>query len=448
MKRIALVSLGCDKNLVDSEVALGKLVTHGYNVFSSLDDAHLVVLNTCAFIHEACVETENWIEKLVALKKKDPHKVLVVMGCYVQRFQNALSRKYPAIDYWIGVNDFPRLVEILGNGGHRSSSQVYVHAPLFLYDHKTERMLSTPSHYAYVKIAEGCNNRCSFCLIPSLRGPLRSRPWESVVEEVTHLLDMGIKEVILVAQDLTAYGLDLYGKRALPLLLRRVGEVLPTQSWLRLLYLSPYGLDRDLLETMATIPQIVKYLDVPLQHINAQILCRMNRRLTRQDIEERITLARTLLPRAFFRTTFMVGFPGEDENAFEELLEFVAQSRFERMGAFMYSDEPGTPAFSLTPKVDEEVKRVRYEQLMSLQKRIMKEVHRDLVGKTIEVIIDHKPLEEKGRKFVWGRTFGDAPDVDGVIKIWLDKNGDYLPGTIGTVKIIRSSAYQLEGEIV
>ncbi|MGC8777425.1 MAG: 30S ribosomal protein S12 methylthiotransferase RimO [Candidatus Caldatribacteriaceae bacterium] len=448
MRYLAFISLGCDKNLVDSEVALGKLVSAGYNSFSSFEEAQLIVLNTCAFIDDACREAEEWIEKLVTLKKGDPQKTIVVMGCYVERFQTKLPLRYPEIDYWIGVNDFPNIGEILKKNGCDIPPRIFVSSPPFLYDQKTERLLSTPSHYAYIKIAEGCNNHCSFCVIPSIRGPLRSRPWESIVEEALNLVSMGVREIILVAQDLSSYGLDLYRRRTLPLLLRKLGDNLPDSMWLRLLYLSPYGLNDELLEAVVSTKQVVKYLDVPLQHVNSRILKAMNRPLRKEQIEEKFSMIRRLIPGIFLRTTFMVGFPGEDEESFEELLDFVAHFRFERMGAFIYSEQKDTPACSLMPKVPGEVKKERYHRLMNLQKEIMARIHRDFLGKDMETILDEGPHRERGRWYFWGRTYGDAPQVDGRIKVWGAERHRATPGMVVKTKIKKSSAYDLEGEII
>lgn len=447
MKHIAFVSLGCDKNLVDSEIALGKLVSAGYNSFSSLEEAQFLILNTCAFIDDARRETEEWIKKFVLLKKKDPRKVLVIMGCYVERLREKLLALYPEVDYWVGVNDFPNIVEILESGEGDASARLFINGPPFLYDHKTERLLATPSHYAYVKIAEGCSNRCSFCVIPIIRGPLRSRPWETIVKEALNLVEMGVREIILVAQDLSSYGLDLYHRRYLPFLLKKLGENLPYSVWLRLLYVSPYGLDDQFLEAVVSTRQVVKYLDIPLQHINARLLRSMNRPFSRAQMEEKLFRIRERIPGIFLRTTFMVGFPSEDEEAFEELLSFVAHFRFERMGAFVYSPEVGTPAYSLGRRVEEAVKEERYQMLMRLQEQIMEGIHHGLVGKTVEVILDEGP--QGGRKpYFWGRTYGDAPQVDCRTKVWVTGEKRFIPGMIVNVKIGKSSAYELEGEIV
>jgi ribosomal protein S12 methylthiotransferase len=259
---------------------------------------------------------------------------------------------------------------------------------------------------------------------------------------------MGVREIILVAQDSSSYGLDLYHRRALPLLLKKLGENLPQSTWLRILYFSPYGLNDELLEVIASTPQVVKYLDIPLQHINPGILKAMHRPLDRAQIEKRIAAIRRFIPGIFLRTTFMVGFPGEDERSFQELLDFAALVRFERMGAFTYSEQEGTMASSLDAKVQEETKRERYERLMDLQRRIMEERHRDFLGREIEVILDEGPRGRKEHSYFWGRTHGDAPQVDGRVKVWVTKKKPVYPGTVVQVRIQRTSAYELEGEMV
>ncbi len=442
MKRIAFVSLGCDKNLVDSELALGSLLLRGYNAIVSPEEAEWVFLNTCAFIRPSCQETEEWIQKFVRLKRKDPRKKIVVLGCYVERFREKAASRYRDVDYWIGVHNLPRLVDILD----KSRRGVFLSSSPSVYHHDDPRVLSTPPHYAYVKIAEGCSHRCSFCLIPALRGPLRSRPIDSIVEETRRLAERGVSEIILVAQDLTAYGLDFYGTRSLPSLLRELGKVLPENVWVRLLYLAPEGVDEALAEALASVPQVVKYLDVPLQHVDPWILQRMGRPFVFEHIKERLVSIRRRIPQIFFRTTFMVGFPGEEEGHFERLVQFVKEFRFERMGAFMYSDEEGTEAFLLQPKVPEEVKRERYALLMEIQKEVIEEVHRGLKGKVLTVILDEELCHGR-EKFFWGRTQGDAPEVDCRVKVRIRK-GLFKPGMKIPVRITSTDAYELGGEVL
>ncbi len=441
MKKIALVSLGCDKNLVDTEVALGTLLSRGYNFFSSPEEAQVLILNTCAFIEEACRETEAWIEKLSFLKEAYPPKKLLVMGCYAQRWGREKSFVYPAVDYWVGVNDFPSLVDVLED---KFPGKCFLDSPPFVYNHETERVLSTPSHYAYLKIAEGCNHRCSFCLIPSIRGSLRSRTMESIEKEALNLVAQGVKEIILVAQDLSSYGLDLYHRKMLSPLLRRLDEILPPGIWLRLLYFSPEGLDCEFIKTMRGSSHIVKYLDIPLQHVDSALLQRMRRPSSIEEIREKLEKLRESVPDIFLRTTFLVGFPGEDEEAFQRLLSFVEDFRFERMGAFAYSESPDVSSASLYPKVEEKVKQERYKELMKAQEKVMREFHSSLVGRELEVIVD-EVQRENGINHCWGRTYGDAPEVDGKIS-FSSRKSKLKRGEIVKVKVTESSSYELKGE--
>ena len=441
MKSLALVSLGCDKNLVDSEVALGKLLSSGFQILTSPEEADLVLVNTCAFITPACQESESWIERVIGFKHDHPNQTIAVMGCYVQRYGNQLSQKYPEVDYWIGVNDFPKIVDILSGRNGR----VYVDEPLYLYNELTERLLSTPSHYAYLKISEGCSHRCSFCVIPSIRGKQRSRTIESIQKEAMNLVHMGVKEIILIGQDIGSYGLDWEGKRRLSQLLRVLDRTLPGGIWLRLLYLSPDSIDPELIETLATSEKICKYLDLPLQHIHPDILRSMNRSPDIDRVFDHLNDLRRSIPGLFLRTTLMVGFPGESEPIFDALVSFVKSFRFERLGCFTYSEQPGTPATRLPSPVEETIKQERYKKIMKIQEKIVSDFHRSLVGTTIEVILDHAPVSKKKSTFI-GRTYGDAPDVDGRIKLVVDhKTTLCRPGDILKATIIKSDRYDLEG---
>ncbi|MCX7731117.1 MAG: 30S ribosomal protein S12 methylthiotransferase RimO [Candidatus Caldatribacterium sp.] len=441
MKRIAFISLGCDKNLVDSEVALGNLLVHGYNCIVPPEEAEWIFLNTCAFIRPSCEETEAWIRKLVHLKKKDPRKKIVVLGCYVERFREKAPLQYQEVDYWVGVHDLFRLPEILSSG----RKGVFVGSPPTIYTHENPRILSTPPHYAYVKIAEGCSHRCSFCLIPSIRGPLRSRPIPSIVTEARSLWEGGVREIILVAQDLTAYGLDLYRKRSLPELLWALAENLPEKVWIRLLYLSPEGITKELVEAIASIPHVVKYLDIPLQHVDPFILQRMHRFWDFTRIRRTLEEVRERIPTITLRTTFIVGFPGEEEEHFQNLLKFVTEFQFERLGVFKYFDEEGTLSSSLEPKVPEEVKEQRYWQLIETQKRVMERVHASLLGEVFEVLLDMGPTRDAKGIFFLGRTQKDAPQVDCQVKV-RPRKSDLKRGQWCHVRITRTSAYELEGE--
>lgn len=441
MKRIAFITLGCDKNLVDAEVALGNLLVHGYNYIVPPEDAEWIFLNTCAFIRPSCEEAESWIEKLINLKRKDPRKKIVVLGCYVERFRERALLRYQEVDYWIGVHDIFRLPQIL----LRERKGIFLDSPPSIYTHESPRFLSTPPHYAYVKIAEGCPHRCSFCVIPSIRGPLRSRPIDSIVAEVRSLCKQGVQEVILVAQDLTSYGLDLYRKRSLPDLLRALAERLPESIWIRLLYLSPEGVNEELIDVVASTPHVVKYLDIPLQHVEPWILKRMHRFSHFEKLREKLERLRERIPDVTLRTTFIVGFPGEEEEHFQNLLRFVEEFRFERMGAFKYFDEEGTLSFLIKPKVPEDVKEHRYRRLMETQKGVMEKFHQSLRGRVLEVLLDEGPLQDTEGVFFLGRTEKDAPDVDCQVKVRL-RQGSLRRGQKCQVRITQTSAYELEGE--
>ncbi|WP_438314978.1 30S ribosomal protein S12 methylthiotransferase RimO [Candidatus Caldatribacterium sp. SIUC1] len=443
MKRIAFVTLGCDKNLVDSEVVLGKLLVHGYNAVVPPEEAEWVFLNTCAFIRPSCEEAEAWIRRLIRLKKKDPRKKIVVLGCYVERFRERAASRYREVDFWVGVHEIFRLPDIISSG----KRGVFLGSSPSIYTHTDPRILSTPPHYAYLKIAEGCLHRCSFCLIPALRGPLRSRPISSVVEEARLLEKAGVREIVLVAQDLTSYGLDLYRQRSLGRLLQALGEALQEDTWIRLLYLSPEGIDDTVIEAVASIPQVVKYLDIPLQHVVPDILQRMRRFSSFEEIRRRLEKIRDRIPGVALRTTFMVGFPGEGEEHFLRLLDFVQAFRFERMGAFMYSDEEGTLSFALEPKVPEEVKERRYAALMEAQRDVMESVHRTYRGMAFEVLLDEGPLWSEQGPFFLGRTAKDAPEVDCRVKVWT-RGVNLRRGQRVAVRITTTSAYELEGEVL
>ncbi|WP_369017437.1 30S ribosomal protein S12 methylthiotransferase RimO [Thermatribacter velox] len=445
MKKVALVSLGCDKNLVDSEVILGKLLTREPCALVSPEEAEVVILNTCAFIEEACQESEAWIRKIVGLKKKHRAKKIVVAGCYVQRFRDSVVSLYPEVDLWVGVNDFPDLPYLLDRV---LPKKVVADSPFYLYDHTTERVISGPPYLGFLKIAEGCNNRCSFCVIPAIRGPLRSRSIDSIVREVENFLEMGVKEIILIAQDTASYGVDLYGKRALPDLLKTLDQLLSSEHWLRVLYFSPQGLSEEFLEVFANSKRVVKYLDIPLQHVDPDILVKMNRPA---HIEKTFYFLRTMrksIPQLFLRTTFMVGFPGESESSFQKILLAMEELSFERAGVFAYSEQEGTPASRLFPKVPASLKTQRLKAVRKKQEEIMRKRHRALVGSTVEVIVEKGPLWENNGSsrmlYYLGRSYGDAPDVDCEVKIQT-RNKHLKPGTICTMKVTAGKTYLLEG---
>jgi len=447
MRKIALISLGCDKNLVDSEIILGKLLAREPCALVSPEEAELVILNTCAFIEEACQESESWIEKIVKLKKQHRTKKIIVAGCYAQRFQDKATSLYPEVDLWVGVNNFPDLPSLLEKA---PSQKVITNGLPYLYDHTTERIISGPPYLGFLKIAEGCNNRCSFCVIPAIRGPLRSRSIDSITKEVENLLELGVKEIILIAQDTASYGIDLYKKRALPELLKALDRLLSSEHWLRILYFSPQGLNEKFLEAFANSKRVVKYLDIPLQHVDPNILFKMNRSPQIEKTFDFLKIMRKNIPQLFLRTTFMVGFPGESDTSFQKILLAMEEFPFERVGVFAYSEQEETPASKLFPKVPTELKTQRLKAIKKKQEEIMKKRHQSLVGSKIEVIIEKGPFSERNGSskafYYLGRSYGDAPEVDCEVKI-KTRNKYLKPGTIDKMEVTAGKIYLLEGEL-
>jgi ribosomal protein S12 methylthiotransferase len=411
MRKVGMLSLGCPRNLVDAESALGKLVKKGWQVVD-IEKADLAIINTCAFIDEAKQESINAILDLVELKKKGKIKKIVVAGCLPQRYRESLRAELPEVDSFTGN---PAL------------------------DQGLSRFAITPRHYAYLKICESCLNNCSFCVIPKIKGKFTSLDSAAVLKRVVLLQKQGISELNIIGQDIAGYGMDLYGKRLLPELLRRIVKEAKRIGWIRLLYLYPDAIVNELLEVMAAEPRICKYIDLPVQHINGRILKLMNRRTTDKDIRCLIDKIRKKIPEAAIRTSLIVGFPSETEAEFAELLGFLKEVKFERLGAFTYSREEGTPAYGMPGQLPEKVKSERFNRVMSAQKIVSEENNRKFLGKTIEVLID-----EKGKGDYLGRSQHDAPEVDGTVYL---KSGRRLkPGDFVKVKITDTLEYDLVGE--
>ncbi len=445
MKRAAVISLGCDKNLVDSEVVSGKLLEEGFDCLCSPEEADCVVLNTCAFMEDACRESYEWIEKLCSLKKNSTDKTLLVMGCLPSRFGEDLTVRFPSVDCWVTPDALPHVPRLL-----QEKAQGYItEKKPYLYNEATARLLSTPSHFAYLKIAEGCNHRCTFCIIPRLRGPLRSRSLASIEKEARNLAGMGVKEFILVAQDVGSYGVDLYHRRALPLLLRRLGKVLPAESWIRLLYVSPESLNNELIEAIAGIPQVCRYVDIPLQHADPKILQAMNRPPNIEPVLDTIQYLRSLLPEMVFRTTLVTGFPGEGEEEHQKVLELMRAVTFERLGVFPYSEGSDCASSSLHPKVPGEIALQRAGEIMALQKKIMHSFHLSLLGKKIPVIVEEKVSSgaRRGRGKYAGRSYADAPGVDCHISL-RGVPGNGQTGSLRMAKVTRANIFELEGVLL
>lgn len=439
---VVIVSLGCNKNLVDSEVMAGILSEKGYELVASPSEANIGIVNTCGFIESAKQESVDAILDLVDYAQSEQRPfVLIVAGCLSQRYADELLDEFPEVNAVVGTGEFFRIDEILDRvySGERVKA---VGTPSYLYDHRTPRLLSTPRHYAYLKIADGCNNRCSYCAIPSIRGCMRSRKQESVVFEARALADAGCKELILVAQDTTAYGVDLYGRPALLDLVRAVSRV-DGIEWIRLLYTYPTRITDDLLRVIADEPKVVRYLDIPIQHVNKRILASMNRSGDRASLSRMIGRIREAVPGVTIRTSLIVGYPGETDDEFSELLEFVAEQELDRVGVFIYSQEEGTPAGQMPDQVPEQVKKERYAELMELQKSISLKKMKRRIGSVERVIIDG--VSEESSLLTVGRSEGEAPEVDGLIYIG---NAHPQPGSFVNVRLTDASEYDLVGEVV
>lgn len=440
-QRVSLVSLGCAKNLVDAEVMLGHLPADRYEITTDEASADIIVVNTCSFIDEAKEESVEMILDLAEHKETGQCSLLIVAGCMPQRYRDDLAKELPEVDLFIGTGDAPRIVELIENR-NVDAAPLEIGTPDYLYDHDTPRLRSSPFYSTYVKIAEGCDNRCSFCVIPEVRGTLRSRTIESVVAEIERLVAEGVKEVNLIAQDVTAYGVDYCGSSQLVELLRELVKIEGLQ-WLRLLYAYPDGITDDLLELMAAEEKLCNYLDVPLQHIDDEVLAMMSRRVDEVAIRQLIERIRHRLPDVTLRTSLIVGFPGETDEQFNKLLAFVKEGHFERVGVFRYSREEGTPAAALENQVPARIKRARYHKIMKAQSRVSFRKNRELIGQVESVLVEG--FSEETELLLRGRSVRQAPDVDGQVYITAGRAdvGDIVP-----LKITDSSEYDLIGEIV
>ncbi len=447
-KTVHMISLGCPKNLVDSEMMLGSLLKDGYQITQSEGEAETIIVNTCSFIDESKQESISKILEAAEYRETGKLKNLVVTGCLPQRYKDELVKELPEVDVFVGSGEFQRISQILKDKDAGQAQKSYFHLPTYLQEETTPRVNSEPFYRAYIKISEGCLKRCSFCAIPKIRGNLQSRKISSIVNEAKLLVAGGVREVNIISHDFTDYGWDL--RRADPQVKETPYELLKALSdvagldWIRLLYLYPDGLDEEVLQLMKERKNLVKYFDMPLQHINNKMLKVMNRKMTRVEIETTINNIRRLMPEAVIRTQFIVGFPGEGEEEFAELLDFVEQQKFDRVGCFKYSPQDGTAGGKITEElVDEDVKEERFHRLMSLQQKMSKKIHKRFVGKKVSVIIDG--LSEESELLLQGRTSQQAPGIDGVVLI---NDGDAKVGDIVEVKITESHDYDLVGHIV
>ena len=444
MKTAGIISLGCSRNSVDSEVIAGHLKRLGMEILDPHQGPDICIVNTCAFIGSAREESVDSILEAVQMKKKGRIKRLVVCGCLPQMYKDKLAVEIPEVDLFLGTSDFPMISDFIDKlRKEKSYSRISRH-PDYLYDERSPRILSTPRHYAYVKISEGCSNFCSYCVISRLRGTFRSRSIESVVEEVRRLSAPGhLREIDLIGQDTTIFGFDRYGKIVFPELLRRLARLKSGVKWIRILYTHPAHYSDELISVVKDEAKVCKYLDLPVQHISDSVLKAMNRRTTRKEITALIKKLKKNIPGLVLRTSVIVGFPGESEKDFKELLSFVRDTGFDRLGAFIYSKEEGTKAARLESHISEEAKKERFGILMDLQRGISENINRSFLGKRIKVLIDEKISSEAGRSL--GRTQGDAPEIDGTVYV---SGKSIKTGEFCSVKVRDALEYDLVGEVV
>lgn len=434
--KVLLISLGCDKNLVDSEVMLGLLNKAGHQLTNDETEADVVVVNTCAFISDAKEESINTIIEMGELKKTGKLKKLIVAGCLSQRYKDEIMKELPEIDVIIGATNYDKIVEAIGTDEESIVDDInYTPRPI------AERIVTTNASMAYFKIAEGCNKLCTYCIIPHIRGRYRSMPMDSLIASAEKLASDGIKELVLVAQETTLYGVDLYGEKKLPELLTKLSEIEGIE-WIRLLYCYPEEITDELIEVMATNPKICHYVDIPIQHSENAILKRMGRRTSREDIVELVGRLRTAMPDIAIRTTLISGFPGETQELHDGLVDFVDECEFDRLGVFTYSPEEGTPAAEYEDQVDGELAAKWRDEIMELQQEISYDKGTDRIGQELLVMIEGKVADESA---YIGRTYGDAPKVDGYIFV---QTGELLmTGDFAKVRVTGALEYDLIGEL-
>jgi ribosomal protein S12 methylthiotransferase len=446
-KKVHFVSLGCPKNLVDTEIMLGSLVKDGYEVVDDPAVADTVIVNTCGFIEEAKKESLDTVMEIAKLKGSTPLRNLVVAGCLTQRYKDDLVEGLPEADLFVGSGQFQEISSILKGRDSGVKEKRFFNLPTYLQEDHTPRMNSQQRHMAYLKISEGCKKRCAFCAIPLIRGNLQSRKLTGIVGEAKLLVAGGVKEIIVISHDFTDFGWDLKkkddGAKENPVELLRALSDESGAEWIRVLYLYPDGITPEMIDLIKARPNLVKYFDMPLQHINNDMLKRMNRRMTREEVEVVLNNIRREIPNAVVRTQFIVGFPGETEEQFEELLEFIKEQKFDRVGCFKYSIEEGTKAGSMPDQVDEETKERRYQKLMALQMKISRAKHKAMVGRVIPVVVEG--YSDETELLLRGRSSQQAPEIDGMVYI---NEGVADIGTIVNVEITHSHDYDLVGRIV
>ena len=452
---VGFISLGCSKNLIDTEITIGMFKNNNYKIVNNPKEADVLVINTCGFIESAKEEAINTILEMAEFKKQRC-RYLIVMGCLVQRYYDDLIKAIPEVDLFIKIDEYDILwnkiedltkrdiVEKSKTNTSKKISEIKP-MPMLKFNEYMERVITTGNNYAYLKIGEGCSNKCTYCAIPYIRGPFVSRKMEDILEEAKMLAKKGIKEIVVIAQDTTKYGIDIYGECKLPQLLESISKINGIE-WIRFLYSYPEGITDELIDAVASNPKIAKYFDIPIQHISNSILKKMNRRTSKEDIENLIKKIRDKIPDVTLRTSLIVGFPGETKEDFNQLLEFVKTTKFDKLGAFMYSKEEGTPAAKLEGQIHGNTKKSRYNKIMKEQQKISAENLKSKIGKTYKVLVEDISFD--GKYFV-GRTMQDVPEEDGVvyIKNTSNKKREDLLNKFIDIKILDVSNYDLIGEI-
>lgn len=451
--KVGFVSLGCSKNLIDTEIAIGHFKNNKYEIESNPEKAEVIVINTCGFIESAKEEAINTILEMAEYKKQKC-KYLIVMGCLVQRYYDELIKELPEVDLFIKIDEYDNMwrkieklikedeVEISTTHTSKKITEMKP-LPMPTANEFYERVITTGTNFAYLKIGEGCSNRCTYCAIPYIRGPFVSRPQEEIMQEAKILAGKGIKELIVIAQDTTKYGVDLYGESKLAELLQQLSTI-PKIKWIRFLYSYPEGITDELIQTVKNNDRICKYFDIPIQHISNKVLKRMNRRTSKEQIEDLIKKLRKEIPDVTLRTSLIVGFPGETVQDFEELQQFVEKAKFDKLGAFMYSKEDGTPASKLLGQIHTNTKKSRYNKIMQIQQKISNENLQRKIGQEFEVLVEDVTFDGK---YLIGRTKQDVPDIDGLVYIKNESTEQMLDKFV-KVKITEVRDYDLMGELI
>lgn len=452
---VGFISLGCSKNLIDTEVAIGLFKDNNYKIVNNPEEADILVINTCGFIESAKEEAINTILEMAEYKKRRC-KYLIAMGCLVQRYYEDLIKALPEVDLFIKIDEYNQLWnkiedlikrDIVEKSKIKTSTKISEIKPLPMptYNEFMERVVTTGKNYAYLKIGEGCSNKCTYCAIPYIRGPFVSRKMEEILDEAEMLARKGIKELIVIAQDTTKYGVDIYGESKLAELLEKLSKIKGIE-WIRFLYSYPEGITDKLIETVANNDKIAKYFDIPIQHISDTILKKMNRKTSKENIINILEKIRNKIPDVTLRTSLIVGFPGETKENFEELLEFVKDTKFDKLGTFMYSKEEGTPAAKLPNQIHGNTKKARYNKIMEAQQEISKQILEEKIGKTYKILVEDISFD---KKYLIGRTMQDVPEEDGLVYIKKDKNlnENEVLNNFVNCKIINVSNYDLIGKI-